>query len=115
MRITRSVHTMAVLTVAVTVAACGTYGRGGMRNEPTAEYSATVVWDSGPIDQDYQHQRSDMNARHMQENSAPRDGESGDQRNQRQSSERKDLDSRYEQGKTSHAKSVPAGHDDRSH
>ncbi len=117
MRTPRSTHILSVLTALTTLAACGTYGRHGIRNEPTTEYSATLVWDSGPIDQDYQHRRADLEARHAQEDSSPRDGESNDQRAQRHDSERKDLDNRYAQGKASHARNVPSGdgHDDRPH
>ena len=117
MRTPRSVHILSALTALATLAACSTYGRRELRSEPTTEYSAMLVWDSGPIDQDYQHQRADLDARHAQENSSPRDGESNDQRAQRHDSERKDLDSRYAQGKASHARAVPSGdgHEDRPH
>jgi hypothetical protein len=98
-----------------TVVACGTYGRG-MRDHD--DYSATVAWDSGPIDRDYSSQRADMDSRHNDEIANPKAGESSDQRTDRQAAETKDLDTRYAAGKASHASSVPASdqsHDDKSH
>lgn len=110
MRSPRSVQLLTVFATLATLAACGTMGRRGVDNQPRADYSSTVVvWDSRPLDQDYQRQRTDMDARHAQEVSAPRDNESGDRMRERQTSESKDLDNRYAQGKASHAKSVPAG------
>lgn len=116
MRMPRSVQILTVLTTLATVAACSRYGRG-YTGEPGPDYSSAVAvgWDSGPLDQDYQRQRADMDARHAQEIANPRAGESSDQMKARQSAESKDLDTRYAAGKASHAKSVPAsdqGHDD---
>jgi len=113
MRMQRSVQILGILTTFTALAACQSYGSGRMHEQPTVEYSATVAWDSGPLDSDYQRQRSDMETRHTQEIAAPRDGESGDQMKQRHSNESKDLDDRYEQGKTQHAKAVPSGRQER--
>jgi hypothetical protein len=115
-RVQRSVQFLTVLMTLTTVVACGgMYGRG-TRN-PSPEYSATVVWDSGPIDRDYNSQRTELEARHSQEIANPRAGESSDQMKDRQGAESKDLDARYAAGKASHSDSVPAsdhGHDDKS-
>ncbi len=111
----RSVQILTVFMTLATVVACGTYGRG-TRN-PSPEYSATVVWDSGPIDRDYNGQRTELEARHSQEIANPRAGESAEQMKGRHAAESKDLDTRYAAGKASHSNSVPAsdqGHDDRS-
>jgi hypothetical protein len=115
-RVQRPVQILTVLMTLATVVACGTYGRG-YKSEPDPSYYATVTWDSGPLDQDYQHQRVDMDARHNQEIANPRAGESSDQMKDRHAAESKDLDTRYAAGKASHSKSVPPsdqGHDDRS-
>jgi hypothetical protein len=119
MRTQRSLQILAVLTTLATVAACSTYGRG-YSSEPNPSYSSTTVvaWDSGPLDQDYQHQRAEMDTRHNQEIANPQAGESSDQMKARQAAESKDLDTRYAAGKASHAQSVPASdqaHDDKSH
>jgi hypothetical protein len=119
MRMQRSVQILTVLTTLAIAAACSSYGRG-YNGEPRPDYSSTVAvaWDSGPLDQDYQHQRADMDARHNQEIASPQAGESSDQLKARQAAESKDLDTRYAAGKASHAESVPAsdqGHDDKSH
>jgi hypothetical protein len=118
MRMQRSVQILTVLATLAAVTACSRYGRGGYNSEPNPSYSSsTVVWDSGPLDQDYQHQRADLDARHTQEIASPRSGESSDQMKDRQAAESKDLDTRYAAGKASHAKSVPAsdqGHDDKA-
>ncbi len=112
----RSLQILTVLTTLATVVACGTYGRGV--KSPSPEYaSTTVVWDSGPIDRDYNSQRTELDARHTQEIANPRAGESSDQMKDRQGAESKDLDARYAAGKASHSDSVPAsdhGHDDKS-
>ena len=116
----RSLQILIGLATLATLTACATYGHHAS-NEPDPGYSSSVVavqWDSGPLDQDYQHQRADMEARHAHETDSPRDGESADQRNQRQTSERRDLEDRYAQGKASHANRVPSSdqrHDDKSH
>jgi hypothetical protein len=109
MRIERSLQVLTVLTTLATVAACSTYGRGGMHQQASPGDVSVAVWDSGPIDQDYQHQRSDLDKRHDQEVANPRAGESADQMKQRQATESKDLDTRYAAGKASHAAKVPDG------
>jgi hypothetical protein len=116
MRVQRTLQLALVFAAVTVVAACASSGRG--YSEPG--YSATGQWDSGPLDADYQRQRGDMDGRHAQEIANPRPDESADQRSQRQDSENKDLDTRYAQGKASHAQSVPAaahddGHADNSH
>jgi hypothetical protein len=107
MRVQRSMQMVAVFATLATIAACSSYGRG-TRNQPDPNYSSTtVVWDSGPLDQAYSHERTDMDARHSQEVANPRSGESSDQRVQRQTAEKQDLDQRYAQGKASHSKTLP--------
>jgi hypothetical protein len=107
MRVQRSVQILAGLTTLATLAACSS--PGGRRNEPDPNYSttATVQWDSGPLDQAYRSERTDMDARHTQEIANPRAGESSDQTKQRHATESQDLESRYAQGKAAHAKSLP--------
>jgi hypothetical protein len=110
MRIHRSVQTLAVVTAVASLAACSSMGR----HEPDNDTSVVAVqWDSGPLDHDYQGQRSDMDNRHKQEIDNPRAGESSDQMKQRQDSENKDLDNRYAQGKASHSQTLPPS--DHSH
>jgi hypothetical protein len=108
MRVQRSVQILTVLTTLATLAACSSYGRGS-RNEPDPRYSTStvVVWDSGPLDQEYNRERTNMDGRHNQEIANPRSGESSDQRVQRQGAEKQDLEHRYAQGKASHSKSLP--------
>lgn len=121
MRVQRSVQILTGLTTLATLAACSSMGgRREARNEPDPSYSSAsvaVVWDSGPLDQAYHQQRTDMDARHSQESANPRANESSDQRGQRQASENQDLERRYAQGKASHSKDLPPsdrqGHDDR--
>jgi hypothetical protein len=89
-----------------------------MREQPDANHaSVSVQWDSGPLDQAYHHERSDMDARHSQEIASPRADESSDQRVQRQAAEDQDLEHRYAQGKASHSQTLPPsdrqGHDDK--
>jgi hypothetical protein len=117
----RAQRSMKFLIVAATLgmfAACSSVGGG--RGYETSGVSAQ--WDSGPLDQDYRNQRTTLDARHQQENSNPSAAESADQRSERQSAESKDLDTRYAQGKASHAQAVPSsgdshgqGQSDKSH
>ena len=114
----RSAQILGILTTLTAFGACHSYGAGRMHGQSSPEYSATLIWDSGPIDEDYRNQRSDMDTRHTQEIAVPRDGESGDQMKQRHTAENKDLEDRYTQGKAAHSKTVPSGgqaHDEKSH
>jgi hypothetical protein len=104
MSVQRSVHLLTVAAALGTLVGCSSSGPEHNRPDQNA---VAVQWDSGPIDQDYHRQRTDMDARHTQEMSSPRADESSDQRTQRQTSESKDLDKRYADGKASHAKAVP--------
>jgi hypothetical protein len=106
MRSHSSVQILTVLTTFTMLAACST-GYGHSRNQPDPSYSVAVQWDSGPLDQAYHHERSDMDARHTQESANPRADESSDQRKQRQDTEDKGLEQRYAQGKSSHAHDLP--------
>ncbi len=111
MRVPRSVQVLTLLTSLATLAGCSSYG-GHARSEPDPSYSTTVVaWDSGPLDQDYHRQRSEMDARHSQEVANPRADESSDQRVQRHAHENDDLAQRYAQGKAAHAQTVPDHHE----
>jgi hypothetical protein len=105
MSVQRTLQLALVLATVAGATACASTGRG----DPG--YASTGQWDSGPIDRDYQKQRGDMDGRHAQEIANPRADESADQRSQRQDNENKDLETRYAQGKASHAQSVPAAHD----
>jgi hypothetical protein len=114
MRDYRPVQIITVFTF-VMLAACAS-GRGA-RHQPDPSYSGvTVQWDSGPLDRAYGHERSDMDARHNQENAYPRSDESSDQRVQRQKSENDDLERRYTRGKAAHSDTLPPSdkqhHDD---
>ncbi len=116
MRLRRSVQILTVLATLATLAACASYGRERNQSDGPSSEVVAVQWDSGPLDQDYRRQRTDMDARHSQELANPRADESSDQRVQRHASENQDLERRYAQGKTSHAQSVPPSdrqtHDD---
>jgi hypothetical protein len=105
MRVQSSLQLAFALTTLVAVSACASYGH---RQEPDPNYAgATIAWDSGPLDNDYHRQRNELDNRHTDEIAHPRTDESSDQRVQRQSDESKDLETRYAQGKASHASSVP--------
>jgi predicted small lipoprotein YifL len=105
MRVYRSTQVLIAFTTLASLAACGSMGRH--QSDPNYVATSTVQWDSGPLDQAYKGQRSDMDARHTQEVANPRAGESSDQMKQRQDSENKDLDSRYAKGKASHSNTLP--------
>ena len=102
MFVQRHLKTLIALTTIASFAACAPYGR---QTQGAAEIS--VRWDSGPLDRDYNRVHSDMVSRHNQEIANPRSDESSDVRNQRQASERQDLELRYSRGKAAHAQSLP--------
>jgi hypothetical protein len=105
MRVQTSLQLALALTTLATISACGSYGA---RQQPDPNYAgATIAWDSGPLDNDYHRQRNELDNRHADETAHPRADESSDQRVQRQGDESKDLETRYAQGKASHASSVP--------
>jgi hypothetical protein len=108
MRIRNTIPLLTALTMVSTIAACG--GRH-VRNED-AYSTTTVVWDSGPLDRDYQQERTTMQARHADEAAHARADEAVDQRNARQTSERQDLEDRYQRGKKEHMKKLPASNHD---
>jgi hypothetical protein len=103
MRVHHHLKILFALSTLATMAACASTGR---QRGSSAEIS--VQWDSGPLDRAYQRERSDMDARHSQESASPRSDESSDQRGQRQSTESKDLESRYSRGKASHSQTMPS-------
>jgi hypothetical protein len=102
MHVHRHLKTLITLTTIASLAACAPYGR---QTQGSAEIS--VQWDSGPLDRDYNRVHSDMVSRHNQETANPRSDESSDVRNQRQASERQNLELRYSRGKSAHAQSLP--------
>jgi hypothetical protein len=75
--------------------------------DPAPAAGVNVRWDSGPLDIAYRRERSDMDARFKVEIATPRAGESAAQRNTRQASESRALESRYTRGKADHARSLP--------
>ena len=110
MRLQRSVQILVILTTAATLAACASYPR---ESQPAPQVVAVNGWDSGPLDRDYQQQRTSMDSRHQQEIANPRNDESSDQRVQRHATESQDLEARYTAGKASHAYALPPS--DKSH
>jgi hypothetical protein len=108
MRLYRSVQILTGLATVATLGACTSYGRH-TRSEPDPSYSASVSvqWESGPLDQAYGRERTDMDARHTQEIASPRANESSDQRSKRQDTEKQGLERRYAQGKASHSHDLP--------
>ncbi|HWZ57948.1 MAG TPA: hypothetical protein VNW46_03145 [Gemmatimonadaceae bacterium] len=107
MYVQRTLQIATVLAAFTTFAACSSYGHE-RRDQPDPNSVAVAVqWDSGPLDQDYHRQRVEMDTRHTQEIASPRADESSDQRTQRHATENKDLERRYSDGKSSHAKNLP--------
>jgi hypothetical protein len=106
MRVTRYLQVAFVLTAFVTLGACSSMG-GHHQDQDGGVAYASVTWDSGPLDRDYQVQLTDMENRHNQEAAHPREGESSDQMTQRQTAEHQDLSKRYAQGEASHAQKMP--------
>jgi hypothetical protein len=104
MQVQRTVQILTVLATFTTLAACSSYGH---ENRAQPDVVVAAQWDSGPLDNDYHRQRTEMDARHTQEIASPRADESSDQRTQRHATENKDLETRYAQGKASHAQTVP--------
>ena len=102
MRVHRQMKTLITLMTVATLAACAPYGRQG-----GGAAVVSVRWDSGPLDRDYNRVHGDMVARHNQEIANPRSDESSDVRNQRQASERQDLELRYARGKSAHSDKLP--------
>ena len=103
MQVPRSMQLLTVAAGFAALTACSS-AREHVRPDPNV---VTAQWDSGPLDRDYQRQRSDMDARHQSEIANPRADESADKRTQRQTDENNDLDKRYAEGKTAHASVVP--------
>ena len=105
MPVHRHLKTLIALTTLASlasIAACSPYGR---QSQSSAVVS--VRWDSGPLDRAYTREHSDMVTRHNQEIASPRSDESADVRNQRQASERQDLELRYSRGKAAHSDTLP--------
>jgi hypothetical protein len=98
----RHLNTVIAISLFASLSACASSGRQSGGTE------VSVAWDSGPLDRDYNREHSEMTARHSQEAASPRPDESADARNQRQASERQDLEVRYTQGKAAHAQALPA-------
>ena len=117
MRVHRSVQILTILTTLVACSSPGGTSSGQPDSappaaapapEPTPSASISVRWDSGPLDQAYRRERTDMDARHTREIATPRANESSNQRAQRQATEKQTLDHRYEKGKASHSRTLPA-------
>jgi hypothetical protein len=124
MRINRSVK---FLTILATLGACSSPGNSAAAQPDAAPpvavaqpapapvaapeappaVSLNVRWDSGPLDRDYQRERSNLDAQHARERSAPRADETSSQRGVRQSRESKALEVRYTLGKKNHARGMP--------
>jgi len=102
MRVHRHLKTLLTIATLASVAACAPDGR---HSGSAVEVSAQ--WDSGPLDRAYNKEHADMVVRHNQEIANPRSDESADVRNQRQASERQDLELRYSRGKSAHAQTLP--------
>ena len=102
MRVHRHLKTLITLTTLASLGACAPRGR-----QSQSGVVVVAEWDSGPLDRDYNRAHSDMVARHNREIATPRSDESADVRNQRQASERQDLELRYTRGKSAHSKVLP--------
>jgi hypothetical protein len=103
MRALRTARILTVLATLAALAACAPFGRNGR-----SETVVSAQWDSGPLDRDYGRQRAAMDTRHSQEIANPRADESADRRVDRQATESRDLEHRYDMGKASHSQSLPA-------
>jgi hypothetical protein len=104
MRIRNTIQLLTALTMISTIAACG--GRHARNDDGYS--TATVEWDSGPLDREYRREHDAMLARHADEAAHARADESADRRSSRQAAERQDLEDRYQRGKQQHMKSLPA-------
>ncbi len=108
MQLTRSLPFLTAVSALALLSACAT-GRG---HEPNGyadpNYVAVGVWDSGPLDASYRQERTTTDTRHNDELVNPPAGENHDQTIARQATENKDVEARYQQGKDSHAKAMPA-------
>jgi hypothetical protein len=105
MRVHRHLKTLITLTTIASLgslAACASQGR-----QSQGGAVVSVRWDSGPLDRAYTREHSDMVTRHNQEIATPRSDESADVRNQRQASERQNLELRYSRGKAAHSDTLP--------
>jgi membrane-bound lytic murein transglycosylase len=103
MRVHRHMKTLITLTVFASLAGCASSGR---QSDGTS-VAISAQWDSGPLDRAYNREHADMVVRQNQETATPRSDESADVRNQRQASERQDLELRYARGKSAHAQTLP--------
>jgi hypothetical protein len=102
MRVHRNLKTLVTLATLASIGACASNGR---HSQSGVEVSAQ--WDSGPLDRAYNREHADMVVRQNQETANPRSDESADVRNQRQASERQDLELRYARGKSAHSQTLP--------
>jgi hypothetical protein len=98
-------RTMKVLTISATFAALGTLVACNPRPRTGVEVSAS--WDSGPLDRDYAREHASLEARHTKEIANPEHGESKFDMDKRQSNENYVLETRYKQGKDTHADALP--------
>ena len=80
------------------IAACG----GRHARDDDARSTASVEWDSGPLNREYRHERDVMEARHADEMAHARADEAIERRKARQAAEREDLEDRYERSKKGH-------------
>ena len=100
-------RTMKVLTLTATVAALGALVACSPRERPHTGVSVSASWDSGPLDRDYNRERSDLTARHNREIASPEHGESKFDMDKRQKNEDYSLEVRYKQGKDTHVDVLP--------
>ena len=105
MSVRRHLKTLLTLTALASVASFAACSPRG--SQPQSGVDLSAQWDSGPLDQAYGRERSDMLVRHKQEIANPRADESNNQRDARQSKERQDLEARYARGKAAHSQSLP--------
>jgi hypothetical protein len=104
MRIPSSLHLLTACSTLVLFTACSS---NHARQANDGGYSVSATWDSGPLDRSYQSERTSMEARHSDEMQHARPNESADQRDQRQSAEKADLEDRYTRGKQQHSNTLP--------
>lgn len=75
--------------------------------EAAPSIAMSVKWDSRPLDLAYRRAHDDMEARHKREIVSPRTDETAARRDERQASETKALELRYQRGKDAHSRTLP--------
>ena len=104
MRIRHTIQLITALTTVSAFAACSAHHTRYADGTSTA----SVEWDSGPLDREYRHEKEVMEARHRDEIARERADESAERREARQKAEREDLEDRYERSKKGHLKRLIA-------